>query len=91
MKQLLVTAALLALVILISFVAFGVPVFEGARLLFEGAFGDKIAISQSIVRATPILLTATGITIAWRAGAGLRHCRPYLPAVPQIRDFGQRR
>ena len=69
MKQLLVTAALLALVILISFVAFGVPVFEGARLLFEGAFGDKIAISQSIVRATPILLTATGITIAWRAGA----------------------
>ena len=69
MKQFLVTAACLILVILISFLFFGVPIGEGSRLLFEGAFGDKVAVSQSLVRATPVLLTAIGITIAWRAGA----------------------
>lgn len=69
MKQFLVTAICIGIVILISFLIFGIPIGEGAKLLFEGAFGDKVAISQSLVRATPVLLTATGITIAWRAGA----------------------
>ena len=69
MKQFLVTAACLVLVIVVSFLLFGVPIGDGCRLLFEGAFGDKVAISQSLVRATPVLLTAIGITVAWRAGA----------------------
>jgi simple sugar transport system permease protein len=59
----------LLVVIFLSFLVFGVPFGEGAKLLFEGAFGDSVAVSQSLVRATPILLTAIGITIAWRAGA----------------------
>ena len=69
MKQFFVTAACLILVIIVSFLLFGVPVGEGSKLLLEGAFGDKVAISQSLVRATPVLLTAIGITVAWRAGA----------------------
>lgn len=69
MKQFVVTVSFLIAVVLVSFLIFGVPIGEGAKLLFEGAFGDKVAVSQSIVRATPILLTAVGITIAWRAGA----------------------
>lgn len=69
MKQFLLTAAFIVVVILISFLIFNVPIGEGAKLLVEGAFGDKVAISQSLVRATPVLLTAIGITIAWRAGA----------------------
>ena len=69
MKQFGITAACLFAVILLSFLVFGVPIGEGSKLLFEGAFGDKVAVSQSLVRATPVLLTATGITIAWRSGA----------------------
>lgn len=63
------TALFLLVVIAASFIIFGIPLGEGSKLLFEGAFGDKVAISQSLVRATPVLLTATGITVAWRAGA----------------------
>jgi simple sugar transport system permease protein len=69
MKHFAMTTCFIVVVILVSFLIFGVPVGEGSKLLFEGAFGDKVAISQSLVRATPVLLTATGITIAWRAGA----------------------
>ena len=69
MKQFAVTALFLAVVIAASFIIFGIPLGEGSKLLFEGAFGDKVAISQSLVRATPVLLTAIGITVAWRAGA----------------------
>lgn len=69
MKQFAITATCLIAVILLSFLLFGVPIGEGSKLLLEGAFGDSVAVSQSLVRATPILLTAIGITIAWRAGA----------------------
>ncbi len=69
MKQFLLTTLFIAMVIVISFLIFKVPIGEGGKLLFEGAFGDKVAISQSLVRATPVLLTAIGITVAWRAGA----------------------
>jgi len=68
-KQFLLTTIFILVVILISFLLFGVPIVEGGKLLVEGAFGDKVALSRSLVRATPVLLTATGITIAWRAGA----------------------
>ena len=46
----------------------GVPVVEGLRLLFQGAFGDRFAISQSLVRATPLLLAGLGVAVAWKAG-----------------------
>lgn len=46
----------------------GVPVVDGLRLLFQGAFGDRFAISQSLVRATPLLLAGLGVAVAWKAG-----------------------
>ncbi|MBS1701315.1 MAG: ABC transporter permease [Armatimonadetes bacterium] len=69
MKQFALTVLFLVGVLVLSFLVFGVPLGEGAKLLAEGAFGDKVAVSQSVVRATPVLLTAIGITVAWRAGA----------------------
>lgn len=47
----------------------GVPLAEGIKLLVSGATGDQFAVSQSLVRMTPLLLTGIGVTIAWRAGA----------------------
>ena len=68
MKQFALTVLFIVVVILVSFLLFGVPIGEGFKLLYEGSVGDKVAISQSLVRATPVLLTATGITIAWHVG-----------------------
>ena len=36
--------------------------------LLQGAFGSQIALADTIVRATPLLLVALGICIAFRAG-----------------------
>lgn len=47
----------------------GIPLKSGFVLLYQGAAQDKFAISQSIVRATPLLLISVGICIAWRSGA----------------------
>lgn len=69
MKQFLITSAVILLLVVASLLIVGVPVGEGFRLLYEGAVGDKIAISRSLVRATPVMLTGVGITIAWKAGA----------------------
>lgn len=38
------------------------------RALLNGAFGSKNALADTIVRATPLLLVALGICIAFRAG-----------------------
>ncbi len=38
------------------------------RALLSGAFGNKNALADTIVRATPLLLVALGICIAFRAG-----------------------
>ncbi len=59
----------LLLILLLGLIMGGVPVFEGLKLLFQGAFGDRFAVSQSLVRATPLLLAGLGVMVAWRAGA----------------------
>ena len=56
----------LALLIL-TLVAFGQPL-SSLTLLFQGAFGDKYGLSTSIVRATPLMLCALGVTVAWKSG-----------------------
>ena len=38
-------------------------------LLYEGAFHDKFAISQMLVKTTPLLITGVAIAISWKAGA----------------------
>lgn len=69
MRSAIVSIAILALFVVLSLAAFGIPVGNGLKLLYEGAVGDSVAVSQSLVRATPLLLTATAIAIAWKAGA----------------------
>ncbi len=57
-------AALLALVL----AAFGLPVFDSLRQIFEGAFGDRFGVARTLVKATPLLLCGLGVVVAWRAG-----------------------
>lgn len=63
------TSGALVLAFLVAFALFRVPVGESLRLLADGAFGDKFAIGRTLVKTTPLLLCALGISVAWRAGA----------------------
>lgn len=62
-----IAGVLIALVL--TLLVFGVPVGKGMSLLYEGAFHDKFALSQMLVKTTPLLITGVAIAIAWRAGA----------------------
>jgi simple sugar transport system permease protein len=46
----------------------GVPPFSAYAAMFEGAFGSANAIADTLVKATPLLLVAVGICIAFRGG-----------------------
>ena len=64
-----VFATLIALVfgaILLLFL--GVNPLEAYGALFQGAFGTVSGITQTLAKATPLLLVALGICIAFRAG-----------------------
>lgn len=57
----------------ITFVLLRVPPVESLRALWVGAFGDAesghwYAISETLVKTTPLLLTGLGVVVAWRAG-----------------------
>lgn len=62
-----VAAGLFTILILTLFI-FRLPVEESLRLLATGAFQGKIAWSRTLVKLAPLLLTALGAAIAWRAG-----------------------
>ena len=68
MKSIGIGMAGLTAIISLGLLLAGVPILEGMRLLLQGAFGDKFAISQSLVRSTPLLLAGLGVAIAWKAG-----------------------
>ncbi|MEI7577820.1 MAG: ABC transporter permease [Armatimonadota bacterium] len=68
MKSVCIGLAGLTAIISIGLLLAGVPILEGLRLLVQGAFGDRFAISQSFVRSTPLLLAGLGVAIAWKAG-----------------------
>jgi general nucleoside transport system permease protein len=48
--------------------ALGADPIVAYRALFEGAFGDRNAFANTLVRATPLLFVGTGICIAYRSG-----------------------
>ena len=57
----------------VTFLFLRVPPGESLRALWVGAFGDSesghwYAISETLVKTTPLLLTGLGAVIAWRAG-----------------------
>ncbi len=45
----------------------GEPVFEAYGHLFKGAFGSRFAISETLNRATPLILTGLAAAVAFRA------------------------
>jgi simple sugar transport system permease protein len=45
----------------------GAPVFEAYRRLFASAFGSSLAITETLTRATPLLLTGLSAAVAFRA------------------------
>lgn len=47
---------------------FGLPVLPSLKLILQGAFEDKFAVSRTVVKTVPLLLTSLGIVVAWRAG-----------------------
>lgn len=44
----------------------GTPSLEGIRVLFEGAFGSRWAIEDTLVQAIPLFLCSLGVSIAFR-------------------------
>lgn len=62
------TAVLLALIIgAFMVLAFGGDPIEGYRAMFSGAFGGWDELSETTLRATPLLLVGVGICIAFRS------------------------
>lgn len=70
MKWLSVSGRLagVVLALVVTLIVFGIPVGPGMKLLYEGAFSDSYAWSQTWVITTPLLLCALGICVAWKAG-----------------------
>jgi len=58
----------LFLCLVLTFAVFGLPIGDSLRLLAQGAFADKFAVSRTVVKSVPLLVTALGIVVAWRAG-----------------------
>lgn len=57
----------------VTFVLLRVPPIQSLQALWVGAFGDAEsghwnAISETLVKTTPLLLTGLGVAVAWRAG-----------------------
>jgi simple sugar transport system permease protein len=52
----------------LTLIVFGLPLGESIRLIFEGAFQDRVGLSRTAVLATPLLLTALGVVVSWKAG-----------------------
>lgn len=60
-----VAATLLACALLVAWA--GAPVGRTYALLFEGAFGSRFALTETLTRATPLILTGLAAAVAFRA------------------------
>ena len=45
----------------------GAPVLAAYGALFKGGFGDVFALSETLTRATPLILTGLAATVAFKA------------------------
>jgi len=63
-----VAAVVLALLIgAVMLAILGANPLEGLEAMFRGAFGSGTALTSTVLKATPLLFVAVGITIAFRA------------------------
>lgn len=67
-RRVLLLAAGLFLVLALTLWAFGLPVAESLRHLWEGSVAGKFAIHRTLVKASPLILAGLGMVVAWRAG-----------------------
>ncbi len=58
----------LAFVLVLTLLAFGLPVGPSLKYIVDGAFGDKVGVARTLVKAVPLLLTGLGMMFAWRSG-----------------------
>lgn len=58
----------LFIILVLTLAIFGLPIVGSLKLLFEGALGDKFALSRTLVKSTPLLLAGLGMVVAWRGG-----------------------
>jgi simple sugar transport system permease protein len=66
--QVVGVAVVLAIAVALTLLVFRLPVLESARLIIDGAFGDRFGVARTLVRTCPLLLTSIGMLVAWRAG-----------------------
>ena len=63
-----VLAGALALALAAIPLAFsGAPLGRAYALLFEGALGSRLAITETLARCTPLVLTGLAVCVAFRA------------------------
>ncbi|HWA82236.1 MAG TPA: ABC transporter permease [Fimbriimonadaceae bacterium] len=62
------TLAGLLLILALTLAIFGLPVGHSLALMASGAFGDKLAITRTLVKTIPLTIAGMGIVVAWRAG-----------------------
>ncbi|MFN9772821.1 MAG: ABC transporter permease, partial [Burkholderiales bacterium] len=60
-----VAVTLVACALLVAWA--GAPVGRTYALLFEGAFGGRFALTETLTRATPLMLTGLAAAVAFRA------------------------
>lgn len=68
LRQVVVLVAGLGLVLVLTLLAFGLPLGPSLERMAAGALGPDRSFAPTFVRMTPLLLTGLGMTIAWRAG-----------------------
>lgn len=71
-KLLIIAAPLLAVVASLSIAGIlialaGAPVLAAYKAIFVGAFGSKFAITETLTRATPLIITGLAAAVAFRA------------------------
>jgi len=67
LRGVLFALGLLAIVAIALLVA-GLPVLSSFQLIVDGAVGNWLGITRTLVKSTPLLLTGLGMVVAWRAG-----------------------
>lgn len=68
MKTFVLVACTLLASLVLTLLAFGLPLQESLTRIAIGAFGGEIGWSRTLVNMTPLLLTGLGMVVAWRAG-----------------------
>ncbi len=64
----LVSSGILFAALIVTLLAFGLPIVPSLHLIVDGAFGDRFGMSRTAVKMTPLLCTGLAMIVAWRAG-----------------------